>query len=180
MRAALVPAGRVGCRSHRLRAVKKPADKTEVVRDRKPVGVLTQPEAWGPECGGEGGVRYEVCATPPDGVHRITVHHRDFVDSIQLETNDAVLPKIGNPKKHRDVREDTFRLEPDEYLVGITVEYSRYVDRMTFHTDKRTYGPFGGTGGSLKKTLLAPAGRRVVGFTGRHWVFVDSIRLMIA
>jgi hypothetical protein len=31
----------------------------------------------------------------------------------------------------------------------------------------------------VKRTLLAPDGRRVVGFKGRHWALVDSIQLMV-
>jgi hypothetical protein len=110
---------------------------------------------------------------------KITVWHRDYVDGIQLETDTGVLPKIGGSGLRRDVRQDTFALAPDEFLTGITVEYWRYIDRITFHTTKRDYGPFGGPGGVLKKNLTAPAGRKVVGFKGRHWQLVDSIQLMI-
>jgi hypothetical protein len=80
---------------------------------------------------------------------------------------------------HRDVRQESFQLDPDEQLTGISVEYWRYIDRITFHSNKRDYGPFGGEGGLLLKTLKAPGGRSVVGFKGRHWQLVDSIQLMV-
>jgi hypothetical protein len=74
---------------------------------------------------------------------------------------------------------DTFELAPDEFLTGITVEYWRFVDRIAFHTNQRDYGPFGGPGGTVKKKLMAPDDRSVVGFKGRHWALVDSIQLMV-
>lgn len=160
--------------------MKKPLNRASVSNDGKAVASATQPEPWGPECGGEGGVRYEVYAQASDRIKKVTIQHREFVDAIVLETEQGALAKIGNPNRHRDVHEETFALGPDEYLTGITVEYWRYLDRISFHTNQRTFGPFGGTGGRLKKTLLAPPDRRLAGFTGRHWVFVDSIRLMIA
>lgn len=110
---------------------------------------------------------------------RIAVWHRDYVDGIQLETDLGLLPKIGGSGLHHDVQVDRFELGPDEFLTGITVEYWRYVDRLVFHTNQSEYGPYGGSGGVLKKTLLAPLGRKVVGFKGRHWQLVDSIQLMI-
>jgi len=110
---------------------------------------------------------------------RITVWHRDYLDGIQLETELGVLPKIGGSGMHRDVREDTFELAPGEFLTGITVEFWQYIDRITFHTNKSSYGPFGGHGGLVKKTLLAPDDRKVIGFKGRHWELVDSIQLVV-
>lgn len=110
---------------------------------------------------------------------RIVIWHRDYVDGIRLETDAGVLPKIGGTGQHHDVRQDTFELAPDEFLTGITVEYWRYIDRIVFHSNKRDYGPYGGSAGVLKKSLTAPAGRKVAGFKGRHWQLVDSIQLMI-
>ena len=111
---------------------------------------------------------------------KVTVWHRVFVDGIQLETDFGVLPRIGGTGMHRDVQQDTFELAAEEFITGITVEYWRYIDRITFHTTKHNHGPYGGDGGLLKKTLMAPPGRAVVGFKGRHWELVDSIQLMIS
>jgi hypothetical protein len=101
------------------------------------------------------------------------------VDGIQLETESGVLPRIGGTGLHRDVRQESFELAPDEFLTGISVEYWKYIDRLTFHTNKRSYGPYGGAEGRVKKRLDAPAGRVVAGFKGRHWELIDSIQLMI-
>jgi len=109
----------------------------------------------------------------------VTVWHRDVVDGIQLETDRGVLPRIGGTGKHRDVRKDTFTLEAGEFLTGIDIDYWNYIDRITFHTNKRQHGHYGGDGGRLRKRLLAPSGRAVAGFKGRHWDFVDSIQLLL-
>ena len=61
----------------------------------------------------------------------------------------------------------------------VSIEYWQYIDRITFHTNKSNYGPYGGHGGLLKKTLMCPADRKLVGFKGRHWAVVDSIQLMV-
>jgi hypothetical protein len=137
------------------------------------------PQEYGEQCGGNGGVPYLSVAQGSARLVRVSVWHRDYVDGIQLETDMGVLPPIGGTGMHRDVRKDTFELAPDEYLTGISVEYWHYIDRITFHSNKRDYGPFGGSSGLLKKSLRAPDGRRVIGFKGRHWQLVDSIQLMV-
>jgi hypothetical protein len=112
-------------------------------------------------------------------ITKVTVWHRDYVDGIQLETEVGALPRIGATGMHHDVREDSFAFATDEFITGITVEFWQYVERLLFHTNQHSYGPFGGHGGLLKKTLKCPLDRRVVGFKGRHWNLVDSIQLMI-
>ena len=136
-------------------------------------------EEYGEECGGPGGVPYCVFAYYPDRIVRVTVWHRQYVDGILLQTDNGALPKIGGTGRHRDIRSDTFALAPGEFITGVTVEYWNYIDRITFHTSKSTYGPYGGTGARLKKVLQGPPGRIVAGFKGRHWEFIDSIRLMV-
>jgi|SRR5947209_8511082 len=143
-------------------------------------GVLHQsPEEYGVECGGEGGVPYSTFVRPPDRITSVTVWHRVYVDGLQLETSAGPLPKIGATGLNRDIREESFQLQPDEFLTGVSVEYWSYIDRITFHSNQRSYGPFGGTGGRVKKKLDAPPGRVVAGFKGRHWHFIDSLQLMI-
>ncbi len=137
-------------------------------------------EEFGEECGGKGGVPYQTAARAPARITKVTIWHRQFVDGIQLETDTGVLPKIGGTGQHRDIRMDTFTLEADELLTGISVEYWTYIDRITFHTNKRQYGPYGGDGGSLKKSVFAPPGKHIAGFKGRHWELIDSIQLMIS
>lgn len=136
-------------------------------------------QAFGEECGGKGGVPYLIVQQPSSRLTRVTVWHREYVDGIRLETDMGALPLIGNTGKHRDVQSVSLELNTDEFLRGITVKYWQYVDQITFHTNRRTFGPYGGDGGLLSKTIMAPAGRRIVGFRGRHWELVDSIQLMV-
>ena len=123
---------------------------------------------------------YQVSARTDERISKVTVWHRDLVDGIELETDKGTLPRIGGTGKSRDIRHDTFELELDEFLTGVSIEFWNYVDRITFHTNKRNYGPYGGMGGQAKKSLYAPKGRKVVGFKGRHWALVDSLQLMVS
>jgi hypothetical protein len=137
------------------------------------------PQAFGEECGGKGGVPYLIVLHPLSRLTRVTVCHRDYVDGIRLESDFGALPRIGGTGKHHDVQSATFELAKDEFLSGISVEFWQYVDRITFHTNHRIFGPYGGQGGLLKKTIMPPDGRKIVGFRGRHWELVDSIQLMV-
>jgi hypothetical protein len=137
------------------------------------------PLEYGEECGGKGGVPYVILLQASARLAKITVWHRDLVDGIQVETDLGVLPRIGGTGKHRDVQSHTVEFQPDELLTGISVEFWQYLDRITFHTNQRDFGPYGGNRGLLKKTIMGPSSRRVVGFRGRHWEVVDSIQLMV-
>src|SRR5258706_1995843 len=106
-------------------------------------------QEYGEECGGKGGVPYLSIAQPSARLTRICVWHRDYVDGIQLETELGILPKIGGTGMHKDVREDNFELGADEFLTGITVEFWQYIDRISFHTNKGSYGPLGGHNGQV-------------------------------
>ncbi len=143
-------------------------------------GASAGAEEFGEECGGKGGVPYQVFARPPDRIKLVRVWHRTYVDGLELETDKGILPRIGGTGTSHDIRHDTFELEADEFLTGLSVEFWTYMDRLTFHTNKRSYGPYGGLGGRVKKELRAPEGHKVVGFKGRHWALVDSIQLMVA
>jgi hypothetical protein len=140
---------------------------------------MWQPQEYGEECGGKGGVPYLTLFQASARLTKVIIWHRDCVDGIQLETDAGVLPRIGGEGKHRDVQKDTFELAPDEYLTGITVEFWQYIDRITFHTNRRKFGPYGGGRGLLHKTIMAPPDHNIVGFRGRHWTLVDSIQLMV-
>jgi hypothetical protein len=137
------------------------------------------PHEYGEPCGGEGGVPYRVFAAPPNVLRKVTVWHRQYIDGIQLATDESILPHIGGTGRHKDVRMDSFELSEAEFITGVSVQYWTYLDQITFHTNLRSYGPYGGGGGRVSKELRAPAGRHVLGLAGRHWEFVDSIQLMI-
>jgi len=134
---------------------------------------------YGEQCGGEGGVPYRVSAAPPAVIRKVTVWHRVYVDGIQLVTDDGALPQIGGTGKHKDVRIESFELAEGEFITGLSLHFWNYIDRVTFHTNLRSYGPYGGGGGRVSKELRAPPGRQVVGLAGRHWEFIDSIQLIV-
>src|ERR1051326_1224143 len=97
-----------------------------------------QPEEYGEECGGKGGVPYRVFVTPPTRITAVTIWHRQYVDGIEIETDQGVLPRIGGMGKTHDIRKDSFKLDEDEVLTGISLEYWNYIDRITFHTNQRS------------------------------------------
>jgi hypothetical protein len=161
--------------------MQKPGAKPKMAKaaDAAAVGIAPA-EEFGEECGGRGGVPYQVFARPGERICKVTVWHRDYVDGIQLETDQGALPRIGGTGKSLDIRHDIFELEDDEFVTGVTVEYWTYIDRISFQTNKRSLPPCGGIGGRVTKTLRAPEGRIVAGFKGRHWALVDSIQLMVS
>jgi hypothetical protein len=158
----------------------KPRAKVEAGNPDGSGGAVTGAvEEFGEVCGGKGGVPYLAVAKPPERIKRVTVWHREYVDGIELDTDVGVLPMIGGKGRSRDIRKESFELAQGEFLIGISIECWQYIDRITFHTNKGNYGPYGGNGGTVKKSLYVPTGRVVAGFKGRHWEFVDSIQLMI-
>lgn len=160
-------------------APKSPREQSKSADTASPGSERAQ--EYGQECGGTGGVPYSVFASYPERIARVTVWHRQYVDGILLETDHhGTLPKIGGTGRHRDIRSDTFALEPGEFITGISVEYWNYIDCITFQTNKSSYGPYGGHSGQVTKLLQAPPGYIVAGFKGRHWELVDSIQLMVA
>lgn len=160
-----------------------PGREPDGVRVEKPSQRLTQrtnpPQEYGEQCGGEGGVPYRVFAAPPTVIRKVTIWHRDYVDGITLATDEGSLPHIGGTGRHKDVRIENIELKEGEFVTGLSVQYWNYIDRITFHTNLRTYGPYGGGGGRVSKELRAPPGRQVLGLAGRHWEFIDSIQLMV-
>ncbi|KAJ8458968.1 hypothetical protein OPV22_031894 [Ensete ventricosum] len=69
-------------------------------------------------------------------------------------------------------------LAEDEHLVGMAGEVANYhglvvVGKLGFTTNKKTYGPFGNTGGT-PFSLPITAGK-ISGFFGRGGQFIDAI-----
>ncbi|GIV69235.1 jacalin-like lectin [Caldilinea sp.] len=130
--------------------------------------------------GGEGGLPIEGYEIPAGArIRQIRVTYGWFVDSIQVAYADAdgnlqALPGIGG---HGE-REHLFILDADEYLVGVSGRSGAYVDSIRFHTNKRVSPTFGGEGGEVEFTLLAPEGSEVVGFFGRADWYIDAIGIL--
>lgn len=130
--------------------------------------------------GGKGGLPFEGYEIPVGArVRQIRVTHGWFVDSIQVAYADVngtlqALPGIGG---HGE-REHLFILDADEYLVGVSGRSGAYVDSIRFHTNKRVSPTYGGAGGDVEFSFLAPEGSEVVGFFGRADWYIDAIGIL--
>ena len=129
--------------------------------------------------GGSGGTEF-VDGDIPAGATIVEVHVRggDVVDSVQLIYS---LPD-GRPfgaARHGGGggRDAAFRLEPGEYIVGISGRCGTYVDSIRIHTNRRTSQLFGGRGGDRDYRVDVPDGNQVTGFMGRSGAYLDAIGL---
>ncbi|KAE8659886.1 Jacalin-related lectin 3 [Hibiscus syriacus] len=140
------------------------------VDDQKPVTV----GPWG----GQGGSSWD------DGVYstirQLVIAHGFCIDSIQIEYDNK-----GNPlwsKKHGGnggSKTDKVKLDfPNEFLTSVHGYYGSLKERgpilvrsLTFHSNRKTYGPFGieqGTSFSMNKG-------KIIGFHGRSGWYLDAI-----
>ena len=74
----------------------------------------------------------------------------------------------------------TFKLELDEYLIGISGRFGDHINSIMFYTNKRTSPSYGGSGGTDTFSYTAPAGQRIVGFFGRAGDNLDAIGVLYA
>jgi hypothetical protein len=129
--------------------------------------------------GGRGGSSFSDRDMPPGArIAEVRVRAGDHVDSIQaiyVLADGRTLE--GARHGGTGGRMETFRLDPDEYIVGISGRYGEYVDSIRIHTNRRTSQTFGGRGGNRDFRIDIPAGNRAVGFLGRAGDSVDAIGL---
>ncbi|XP_064937489.1 protein GOS9-like [Musa acuminata AAA Group] len=74
-------------------------------------------------------------------------------------------------------------LQEDEYLVGVegsvdTLGRITLVRNLTLRTNKRSYGPFGTSGG--KPFSVPVASGKIIGFFGRAGTMIDAIGVYLA
>ncbi len=74
-------------------------------------------------------------------------------------------------------RLSALRLDPGEYVPGLSGRYSSYIDSVRVHTNKRTSQTFGERGGGNEFRIDIPSGNQAVGFAGRAGDYVDAIGL---
>jgi predicted flap endonuclease-1-like 5' DNA nuclease len=131
--------------------------------------------------GGESGIPVEGYVIPAGArIREVKLTTGWFVDSIQVGYVDAAgamqtLPGIGG---HGD-EVHSFTLEDDEYLVGVSGRSAQYLDNIRFHTNKRVSPTYGGEGGAVEYSFLAPEGSEVVGFFGRADWYIDAIGIVV-
>lgn len=76
-------------------------------------------------------------------IRQIAVRHASEVDSI------GILWASGNFRNHGGIggTETVINLEADEFISSVSGRSGDRLDQITFHSNKKTYGPFGGLGG---------------------------------
>ncbi len=130
--------------------------------------------------GGGGGIPFADPDLPAGGrLAEIRVQSGDRIDAIQAI---YIMPNgrfregayHGGSGGHVSV----FRLDPDEYVTGISGRYGDRIDSLRIHTNKRTSQLFGGRGGSRNYRIQVPRGSMASGFAGRAGDSLDAIGLV--
>ena len=127
--------------------------------------------------GGSGGQEFIDDAIPQNSkVVEVIIHAGNQVDSVQIvhETNSGVrqpLPAHGGAGGSRD----SFILDADEFITGISGRFGSRVDSIQIHTNKQSSIRFGGSGGGADYQCQAPEGTEIVGFVGRSGSGIDAI-----
>jgi hypothetical protein len=74
-------------------------------------------------------------------------------------------------------RDNVFRLDEDEYIIGLSGRYGDAIDSIRIHTNRRVSQLFGGRGGDSDYRIEVPSGYQAVGFSGRSGDVLDAIGL---
>jgi hypothetical protein len=82
-------------------------------------------------------------------------------------------PRHGGPGG----QQNSFHLDADEYIIGLSGQYNDYIDSLQIHTNKRTSPLFGGSGGTQEYSIDVDAGNQGAGFVGRSGRYLNAIGL---
>jgi hypothetical protein len=143
-----------------------------------PLGFGQQPTATA-IYGGQGGSPFSDLEIPAGArVNEVYVFSGDFVDAVQmsymLPNGSSLLgQRHGGPGGQRNV----FRLDSDEYIIGISGRYGENIDSIQIQTNKRTSPLYGGHGGDQDYRVNVASRNQAVGFTGRAGNYLDAIGL---
>lgn len=138
-----------------------------------------EPSKYDKAYGGDEGGDVRIQVPWPDRITRLEVWYWDYVDGIELTSATGSKQLIGGKGKDKNIHHKPINLDDDEYITGVNVEYGRYIDLVTFHTNKQSYGPYGGRPQKNKTPIQAPNGKRVVGFYGKAGDFVNSLGIVV-
>jgi hypothetical protein len=129
--------------------------------------------------GGAGGTDFVDADNPPGtGIVEVRVQAGEFVDSVQV-IYDLPNGRLAEATRHGGGggRTETFRLEPGEYITGLSGRCGTHVDSFRIHTNRRTSQLFGGSGGEREFRIDVPEGNLATGFMGRSGMYLDAIGL---
>jgi hypothetical protein len=136
------------------------------------------------KAGGESGKSFILPSTRQailsnQGIKRIAVQHNSRrVEQIVMEysTNEieSKIDSIGNDSGEWNI----FELEEGEYIVYVTGRAGTLIDQVSFHTtQRRTFGPFGGSGGQ-PFDLSIPSNAIVIGLFGKAGPSIHQLGLI--
>jgi hypothetical protein len=128
--------------------------------------------------GGNGGNPF-MDETPQDArITEIRVFAGIFIDGIQAV---YALPNgrlfEGVVHGNRGGAPNVFRLERDEYVIGLSGRCGQYLDSLQIMTNRRTSPRYGGPGGKRDYRVEVDSGYQAIGFLGRSGKYLDAIGL---
>jgi len=132
--------------------------------------------------GGSGGNPFQDTSIAPDGrISEVRVSAGTMIDSIQAiyvlpDGRTVTGPLHGGPGGNAN----SFRLDSDEYIVGVSGRYGKNIDCLRIQTNKRTSPLYGGSGGRQDYSLTLSSGNQAVAFFGRSGNQLDAIGLVYA
>ncbi|MBA4532167.1 jacalin-like lectin [Brevibacillus halotolerans] len=126
--------------------------------------------------GGDGGSPFSDDLTNVKRLAGFYIRHGSRIDAIQgiYEYSDGRRTPQGFHGGYGGSHNIVF-FENDEYIIQITGRTDRRVDQLSFTTNKRTYGPYGGDGGNPFEIDAA----HISGFFGRSASELDAIGFFI-
>jgi Jacalin-like lectin domain len=127
--------------------------------------------------GGSGGTEFVDADVPVGGrIVEVRVHGGDYIDSIQMiyamPDGRLLEAAVHGGEGGQGL---SFRLDPGEYIIGISGRCGQYVDSLQIRTNKRTSQSFGGRGGDREFRIDVPDGNQATGFIGRQGEYLDAI-----
>ncbi|KAG0684095.1 hypothetical protein C6P40_003495 [Pichia californica] len=110
------------------------------------------------------------CSFPDKTIDYFRISHGSALDGIETHFTDGSIVKFGNTTPNFT----DFKLDKDEFVIGVSFRSGAWVDSVQFNTNKRISGNFGGNGGSLHNVPL-PTGSKLLGFYGSLGSWIDQI-----
>jgi hypothetical protein len=132
--------------------------------------------------GGSGGDSFSDTQIPPGArISEIRSSSGRYVDGIQAVytlTDGSVFEGPWHGGRGGTI--NAFKLDSNEYIVGLSGRYGEYIDSLIIRTNRRTSPQFGGTGGQREFRIDVASGNQAIGFIGRCGKYLDAIGLSYA